>query len=210
LHDEMLLEIARARSLTGHDQKALASMRLIKNHLRRAEATLEIGAVMANRGKKREARDLVRKIGYLVEDAAGHFDFDNASTWGEPYEFSKGDSATSMGRGIDMDGDLLASAVRCRTALDGRGSVRGLAKPKDWDVRKAARAQASEGDAAGALIWVDRLPRARRVAALLGVAEGYVEYQSNKGRKPTNPVKLNRHLEVIRDNFLIRDLIEDD
>jgi hypothetical protein len=210
LRDEMLLEIARARSLTSDDQKALASMRLIKNNLRRAEATLEIGAAMANRGRKREARDLVRKIDYLVEDAAGQFNFDNASTWGEPYELSKGDSMTSIGRGRDMDGDLLASAVRCRTALDGRGSVRGPANPKEWDVRKAARAQASEGDVAGALIWADRLPRARRVGALLGAAEGYVEYQSDKRRKPTSPIKLNRHLEVIRRNFFVRDLIDDE
>jgi hypothetical protein len=215
LHDVMLLEIARARGVIGDDQKALATMRQIKNNLRRAEATLEIGAAMANRGKKREALDLARKIDYLrVGQPLGpgrtRFEFDDPSTWGEPYEASNGFTRSSTHRGEDMDGDLLASAVHCRTALDGHGSVRGPANAKDWDVRKTARAQASEGDVAGALIWVDRLPRAPRIGALLGAAEGYVEYQIHKGWKPTIPVRLNRHLEAVRDNFFIRDLIEDE
>jgi hypothetical protein len=217
LRDEILVELARARSLRADDE-ALTTTRLIKNDLRRAQATLEIAAAMAKQGKKQEARRLVESINYLrirgfdadQQRAGEQLKFDVLATWGTSTEHKRA-LFFSMGtweRAWRMDGDLLAVAVRCRIALDGPGSVKSLAKPEYWDVRKAAYAQASEGNAAGALAWADRLPNAHRIMALVGAANGYAEHLKSAKRKSTDPIPLNPFLHALGHDMIDRELNE--
>jgi tetratricopeptide (TPR) repeat protein len=219
LRDEILVELARARSLRADVETALTTMRLIKDDWRRAQATLEIAASMAKQGKKQEAQRLVASINYLrirgfdadQQHAGEQLKFDLLAKWGTSTEH-KHALSFSMGswqQAWRKSGDLLAAAVRCRTALDGRGSVKSLAKPDYWDVRKAAYAQASEGDAAGALGWADRLPNPDRIVALLGAAKGYAEHLKTEKRRPTDPIPLNPFLHALEYNIIDRELIED-
>jgi tetratricopeptide (TPR) repeat protein len=218
LRDEILGEIARARSLRDDDDKGLTTMRLIKNDSRRAQATLEIAASMARQGKNQEARRLVANINYLrirgfdadQQRPGEQLKFDVLATWGTSSEHKKGMAYSNLSwrHHLRMRGDLLAAAVRCRVALDGRGSVSSLAKPEYRDVRKAAYAQASEGDAAGALAWVDRLPNGHRIMALVGAASGHAEHLKSAKRRSTDPIPLNPFLEAL-DDIVDRELIED-
>jgi hypothetical protein len=216
LRDEILVELARARSLRADVDKALTTTRLIQNDLRRAQATLEIAAAMARQGKKQEARRLVDSINYLrirgfdadQRRAGEQLKFDVLATWGTSTEHKRVSFSNSSWQWQwRIDGDLLAAAVRCRVALDGRSSVKSLAKPEYWDVRKAAYAQASEGE--GALAWADRLPNGPRIMALVGAANGHAEYLKSAKRQPTDPIPLNPFLHALGHDDVDRELIED-
>ena len=90
LRDEILVELARARSLRADVETALTTTRLIKDDWRRAQATLEIAASMAKQGKKQEAQRLVASINYLrirgidadQQHAGEQLKFDLLAKWG--------------------------------------------------------------------------------------------------------------------------------
>ncbi|QDU44591.1 hypothetical protein Mal52_30760 [Symmachiella dynata] len=196
----LLFEIAKAHARVGDYKDALGSATSIKNDLRRAQGMLEVAAIIAKQGKVNEARKIAQGLDYpMMSSRFGRlpktkFKFDDPQTWDLPFERSQGFTMSSTLHGMEMDGDLLAAAVRCRIALDGPGSVPHKAITHDWDVRKAAEAQASMGDVKGALAWSEKLLRARRIAALIGAAEGYTEHLKTEKQKPlTGPDFGRRH-----------------
>lgn len=186
----LVVEIAKAHARVGDYKDAQGSATSIKNDLRRAQGMLEVAAIIAKQGKVNEARKIAQGLDYPTLYSRfgslpiGQFKFDDIQTWSLPFEFFLGITMSSRRHGRSMDGDLLAAAVRCRIALDGPGSVPHKAITTDWDVRKAAEAQASMGDVKGALAWSEKLSRARRVAALIGAAVGYTEHRKTQQQKP--------------------------
>jgi hypothetical protein len=180
----LLLEVAKSQAKAGDSKSAFATVARLKSDLRRAQGILEVAEWMAQHGKRDEARALARKLDYpkverIGEHTGRHFNFEDPRTWGAGYEFFKGFTSSSMEYGWDMDGDLLAAAIRCKVALDGPATI---AFTKDmnefgWDIRKGAEAQASEGDVAGALSWAEKLSPRRRVVAIIGAAEGHAEHR---------------------------------
>jgi hypothetical protein len=189
--------LAKARAQTNNLEKALAVTRQIQCDVRRAQAILEIAAVLAKQSQKQTARRLAADLSFLREDtffrrnAPKTFAFDKQETWAGSYLNLAGSLHTAM-YNEDIEGELLSAAVRCRVALDGPGSVRAIPAMHDrWDVRKAAFAQAGEGDAKGALSWFDSLPRQRRVAALIGAASGYGQYRRTLGQPVSKEITLD-------------------
>jgi hypothetical protein len=161
---------------------------------------LEVAAALARQGKKAVARALAQKLDYprarSINDLPGAapFRFDDSKTWGARYEFMFAVGIHSMMGAQQREDELLAAAVRCRVALDGRDSITRRVMSKRWNVRRTAEAQASEGDAAGALKWSAELPRPQRLAALIGAAEGHAEHRNAAQQKPTNRLPIDwRH-----------------
>jgi tetratricopeptide (TPR) repeat protein len=199
--DLVLIEIAkdqaRARVAEGD---ALETVGHITNDLYRALGTLEVAAGFARQGKRDFARTIARKLNYPVvrrmdEPAGTRFKFDDIETWDAGYESSRSYSSNSHFLGQEMDGELLAAAVRCRVALDGPGAIRFDARMNEhhWDIRNAAKAQASEGDVSGVLACCDRLTPVRRLVALIGAADGYIEFKTNPPASPPAHRHLERH-----------------
>jgi hypothetical protein len=216
--DLVLVEIARAQAQIDRNYKeALVSVGQIKNDTIRARATLEVAAVMAQRGLREEARTLagrldsprLEKFGKRTEE---QFKFDDLKTWSAAYEASKGFSVTSRSAGEELDGELLAAAVRCRVALQGRGAIPFLNEMnKSWDIQKAAEAQASEDDAAGALAWADKLATPeRRLVALIATAEGHAAYLGRSHRKQAADRRLGRWSSLNRYGVGLGHLFGDD
>jgi tetratricopeptide (TPR) repeat protein len=207
--DLMLVEIAKAQAESGGDYKrALACVGEIKNGLRRAQGTLEVAAIMARQGKCEQARALARKLDSPRVERIGlpqgtQFKFEDLHTWGASYEFFRGFTMASMESGREMDGDLLAAAVRCRVALDGRNAIPLVKDMSEfgWDVGKAAEAQASEGDAAGALTWADKLSVTRRLIALIGTAYGHIDRRASEQKIKPAERRLGRRHSLLRYAF---------
>jgi hypothetical protein len=198
IRDFLQVGLAKARAWTTELEKALAVAREIRSDVRRAQAILEIAAVLAKQDQKLKARRLAADLSFLREDNFGRrdarrtFDFDKPGTWSANYLFKFAGGINSMMYNVDIEGELLAAAVRCRVALDGPGSFRAIPAMGDqWDVRKAAFAQAGEGDARGALAWLDALPRVRRIAALVGAASGYAEYRRSLEQPASKEIDLD-------------------
>jgi tetratricopeptide (TPR) repeat protein len=207
--DLMLVEIAKAQAESAGDYKrALACVGEIKNGLRRAQGTLEVAAIIARQGKREQARALARKLDYPRVEPIGlprgtQFKFEDLHTWGASYEFSRGFTMSSWETGREMDGDLLAAAVRCRVALDGRSAIPFMKDMSEfgWDVRKAAEAQASEGDASGALTWADKLSATRRLIALIGTAYGHIDHRASEQKTKPAERRLGRRHSLLRYAF---------
>jgi hypothetical protein len=196
----VLVEIAKAQAGIDRNYKeALASVAHIKNDTIRARAMLEVAAVMAHHGLHNEARTLAERLDYpllaeLGEGPKVQFKFDDLKTWSAYYGFEFAHSMSSMHIQQEENGELQAAAAHCRVALQGRGAIPFLPEMnKEWDIQKAAEAQASEGDAAGALAWADKLATPeRRLVALIATAEGHAEYLARKRRKPGSNLRLGR------------------
>jgi hypothetical protein len=87
----------------------------------------------------------------------------------------------------DTDGQALCVAHGSGDALprglNGEAGITYSEELEHWDVRKAARAQAAEGDAKGALGWIDGLSKEKRVSALIGAAEGLAEKERRERKQ---------------------------
>jgi hypothetical protein len=196
--------IAKARAESGDVESALRLTHEIRCDVRRAQAILEIAAVLAKQNQKPKAQGLGADLAFLREDdhllqhPAKSFDFDKPETWTGNY-LGWGGGSLGIRLNDDIEGDLLGAAVRCRVVLDGAGSIRAIPAIRDrWDVRKAAAAQAGEGDVAGALSWFNDLPRPRRMAALVGAASGYAHYRGTLKHAKSREITLDP------DHFLSR------
>jgi hypothetical protein len=213
LRDQLLIELAKAFARNSAESKAIAMTKHIGVSVRRAQAVIEVAAVLAKRGKKAQARELVRDLSFLrVQDFSGRpvgksFEFDKPETWAASYIFPLG-GLNEMLRVGDMEDDLLAAAVRCRVALDGPEVNRKFPVMKlGWNVRKVGEAQGGEGDAASVLAWSDPLPRPKRIAALIGAARGHAAYLKGLQQSGTREMHLDLNHGSIA---LYRDLLSDD
>jgi tetratricopeptide (TPR) repeat protein len=213
LRDQLLVELAKAFARNSAESKAIAMTKHIGVSVRRAQAVIEVAAVLAKRGEKARARELVRDLSFLrVQDFGGRpvgesFEFNKPETWAAGYISSPG-GLNEMLRVGDIEDDLLAAAVRCRVALDGPGVNRQFPVMKlNWNVRKVAEAQGGEGDAASVLAWSDPLPRPKRIAALIGAARGHSAYLRGLQQSGTKGM----HLDLNRGSIAVyRDLLSDD
>jgi tetratricopeptide (TPR) repeat protein len=189
-HSAALLAIAQSYARAGEARRAIAVARRIKTASRKAQALLDVAAIVAQRGDKEVARRIADGITFLVSQdrllrqlgRAQQFLFRDAQTWGRYYESTGEFTMASHRANKDTVGDLTAAAMRCRVVLDGHGGRIDREVAEGWDVRKVAKAQAAAGDAAGVLTWMDRLPAAQQLPALLGAADGLGLLLDDRGR----------------------------
>ncbi len=197
--DLVLIEIAKDQARArGAEGDALETVGHITNDLYRALGTLEVAAGFARQGKRDFARTIARKLNYPVvsrmdEPAGTRFKFDDIETWDAGYESSRGYSLSSHLLGHEMDGELLAVGRSLPRRTRRTGAIRFDARMNEhhWDIRNAAKAQASEGDVSGVLACCDKLTPVRRLVALIGAADGYIEFKTS----PPASLPGHRHLE---------------
>lgn len=205
--DLVLLEIAKAHAQKKEFKQAMATARLVKGDLRRAQTILEAATIQARAGNIEAAAAGVNALDYpryereIVDKSPQPFRFEDPGTWGLPFLSGRPFFISLTGRRYDIEseGDLVAAAVGCRIAIKGRGTIPYIIEMNDWDVRKAAEAQAGTGDAAGALEWSGRLPEDRRLLALIGVAEGLAQHERAVNQPPATPRLGSRH--TLRQHF---------
>lgn len=186
--DLLLLQIAKQRAEKRDLLRAINTVWFISNEIRRSQAALEVAAIAAAQGKKETAQTIARGLisprvrwgrGFVSERA---FDFEDLETWGLPYGKLRAFTISMHLRAEERAGDLVAAAMRCRVALQGAGNIKDSKMAEKWHVRKVAAAQASAGDAKGALAWADELSKPKRLPALLGIAEG-LQKRRSRARK---------------------------
>jgi tetratricopeptide (TPR) repeat protein len=182
--DKLRLEIAKSLAGAGKVERALkVASQIEHNPTRKAEAMLEVAAILGRKQRKRLAQEIARSVTYpdlpdlLGVKPAIPFDYKNLDTWGLPYLSLFAFTGRLRHWAEESEGDLAAAAMRCRVALEGHvtiGHPKGL---HEWHVRKVAAAQAAAGDVKGALAWLNLFDdEARRLDALLSVAEGVARW----------------------------------
>src|SRR5262249_22124419 len=154
----------------GEGAKAITIAGNITEESRKAQAMLQIATILARRGDKTSARKLAEGLTYpRVRDEFlrrlgqnQQFDFRDYKTWGEYYENTSVFTISSFRAAQETAGDLTAAAMQCRVVLEGRGGISYSKVLDHWDVRKVAKAQATAGDASGALGWLEGLSASQR------------------------------------------------
>jgi hypothetical protein len=205
--NDMLLEIATAYARKKEFKQSYATAGLVKDDLPRAQAILEVAAIQARAGSVPEALAAVTALDYPIstrtlEDKRDPrpFKFNDPQTWGLPFLSNSQFYISSWHwHSKRMEGEFVAATVRCCVAIKGPGSIHYMQEMKDWDVRRAAEAQASVDDAVGALAWSDKLPQSRQLDALVGIAEGIGERRRAQGNQPQKPRLHSRH--ILREQF---------
>lgn len=174
--NEAVLDILEVYIRNGNTAKAIEQAQTIEKQSHSAQAHLTIAAILAERGDNAQAQKMADGIsnpvfGFPFRRGAT-FAMSDPKTWGRLYDLGIGFTMASCRVAQDTAGDLTAAAMRCRVALRGKGDIEYSEELEQWDARKAARAQAKAGDAAGALIWVRQLKTENRIEGLWGIAEG--------------------------------------
>jgi hypothetical protein len=189
-HTAALFAIAESYARAGEMRRAIVVAERMEEGSRKAQALLGIAALMAQRGDKPAARRLADGITFLRSQdhlmrqfgKEKRFRFADHTTWDYPYESTGGFTMASARANRDIAGDVTAAAMRCRVALDGQGGEIDREVAEGWQVDKVARAQAAAGDAQGVLAWMDRLPEAKKLQALLGAADGLALLRDERAR----------------------------
>ncbi len=181
----VLLEVAKSHANAGEIRKALSTAANVADDVRRAQAIIEIAAIMAQQGDTASARKLVLGLDYpYVRNPfiTGHgqgigkrFSFANPKTWGLHFKALLGFTMGSALLGEEIESEFLAAVVHCHVRLDGPGTLGYTEEMDAWDMRSVAEAQAAAGDASGVLALAAKLPPSRRLSALIGGAEGVAE-----------------------------------